>query len=338
MALQEKSMGKKANPAVIGAFVIGAIALALIGVIVFGSGQMFKHTAKFVCFFTGNVNGLNVGAPVRFKGVDVGSVTDIRLRLGGSEVVQRADIEKGVRIPVFIEIDQEKVALQGGRRNLGDPAQVKRLVDLGLRAQLNAQSLVTGLLFIQLDFYPDKPATFVLPPESKPPEIPTIPTTMEQVQSVAAQIISKLEEIHFDTMVKSATEVLDSVKGVVNSPGLKQTIETLPTTVTNINQAVTSLRELTARIDGKQGPFFDSLKGTSDKTSATLEQARLTLQTVQTLVDPSSPLATQLGTSLQEITRAARSMRLLADYLERNPSSLVRGRGVNEGGRSEKEE
>ena len=322
-------MGKKANPALIGAFVVGAIALAVIGLVVFGSGQIFKHTVKFVCFFTGTVSGLNVGAPVRFKGVDVGSVTDIRLRLEGSTLVERADVEKGVRIPVSIEIDQDKLALQGGRRKLGDPAQVKQLIDLGLRAQLNAQSLVTGLLFIQLDFHPEKPAIFVLPPDSKPLEIPTMPTTMELVQSAAAEVIHKLEEIHLDTMVKSATEVLDGINGVVNAPGLKQAIETLPNTVANVNQAVTSLRELAVRLDNKQGPFFDSLKGTSDKTSATLEQARLTLQSVQTVADPGSPLATQLSASLQEITAAARSMRLLADYLERNPSALVRGRDVN---------
>ena len=321
-------MGKKANPAVIGGFVVGAIALAVISVAVFGSGQMFKHNVKFICFFTGTVSGLNVGAPVRFKGVDVGSVTDIRLRLGEQALVQRADVEKGVRIPVFIEIDQDKITLQGGRGNLGDPAQVKQLIDLGLRAQLNAQSLVTGLLFIQMDFYPDRPANFVLPPESKPQEIPTIPTTMELVQSAAAEIIHKLDEMHFEDMVKSANRVLDGINGVVNAPGLHQTIETLPATVANVNQAVTSLRELAERLDDKQGPFFDSLKGTSDKTSATLEQARLTLQTVQTLVDPGSPLATQLSASLQEMAGAARSMRLLADYLERNPSSLVRGRDV----------
>jgi len=83
------------------------------------------------------------------------------------------------------------------------------------------------------------------------------------------------------------------------------------------------------RIDTKQGPLFDSLKETSDKTGATLEQARLTLQTVQRVTDPGSPLAAQLAASLQEVSGAARSLRLLADSLERNPSSVVRGRDVN---------
>lgn len=322
-------MGRKANPAVIGAFVVGAIALAVIGVVVFGSGRMFKHNAKFVCFFSGTVNGLNVGAPVKFKGVEVGSVTDIRLRLA-TTVADRAAIEQGVRIPVFIEIDPDKIALQGARRNLRDRKQMKQLIDFGLRAQLNSQSMVTGLLFIQLDFYPEKPPAFFLPPDSEEIEIPTIPTTMELVQSAAAEIIHKLEDIHFDAMVKSATEVLDGMKNVVNSPGLKQTIEVLPTTVTNVNEAVSSLRQLASRLNEKQGPFLDSLKTTSDKTGATLEQAQLTLKTVQTLVDPSSPLAIQLSASLQEISGAARSLRLLVDYLERNPSSVVRGKDVLE--------
>ena len=80
-------MGKKANPAVIGAFVVGAVVLAVAGLLVFGSGKMFKHTVKFVCFFPGAVDGLNVGAPVRFKGVEVGSVIDVRLRLGDAKAV-----------------------------------------------------------------------------------------------------------------------------------------------------------------------------------------------------------------------------------------------------------
>jgi paraquat-inducible protein B len=78
-------MGKKVNPTVIGLFVVGAIALAVIGVIVFGSGQFFKHTQRFVMYFPGSVNGLSIGAPIKFKGVDIGTVSDIRLVLKREE-------------------------------------------------------------------------------------------------------------------------------------------------------------------------------------------------------------------------------------------------------------
>ena len=323
-------MGKKASPAVIGAFVVGAIALAVIGVLVFGSGRMFKRNVKFVSFFSGTVNGLNVGAPVKFKGVEVGSVSDIRLRIGEAAVSEPAAIAQGVRIPVFVELDPDKIALQGARRDLRDPQQAKQLIDLGLRAQLNSQSMVTGLLFIQLDFHPEVPAVFFSPPDSKEVEIPTMPTTMERVQSAAAEIIRKLDEIQFDAMVKSAIEVLDGIKNVVNAPELKQTLETLPTTVTNVNDAVASLRRLATELNAKQGPLLESLKATSDKTGVTLEQAQVTLSAIHTLVDARSPLAVQLSASLQEIGGAARSLRLLTDYLERNPSAVVRGKDVLE--------
>ena len=316
-------MGKKASPALIGAFVVGAIALAVIGLVVFGSGQIFKDTTKYVCFFSGAVDGLNVGAPVKFKGVEIGSVADIRLRL--PEQPPQEGLGEAIRIPVTIEIDNERIKAVGGKGR----RDIKKLVDLGLRAQLNAQSLVTGLLFIQLRFSPDIPPVFVLPPDSKTPEIPTAPTAMEQIQSAAETLFRKMEDVHVEQLVKSLTEAVDSIKAVVATPELKQALQALPTTVANVNQTVTSLRELAVRLDNKQGPLLDSLKGTSDKTSDTLEQARLTLQSVKTLVEPGSPLGTQLSASLQEITAAARSMRLLADYLERNPSSLVRGRDVN---------
>jgi paraquat-inducible protein B len=319
-------MGKKANPAVIGAFVVGAIALAVTGLLVFGSGRLFRHTAKFICFFPGAVDGLNVGAPVKFKGVEIGSVTDIRLRLGDTRAVERSDVSKGVRIPVFIEIDPEKTQ---GKRNVGDPKQVKELIDLGLRAQLNAQSLVTGLLFVQLDFRPDTPATLVLPPGSVPTEIPTIPTQLEQFKSAAEQILRKLEDAHLENLVKSASDTVDGINRIVSAPGLTQAVAALPATVTNVNQTVTSLRELAVRLDNSQGLFFQSLDRTSNKTAVTLEQARATLQTVQGLIDPGSPLASQLTASLREVAGAARSLRLLADYLERNPSAIVRGRDVN---------
>jgi len=315
-------MGRKANPAVIGAFVVGAVVLAVAGVLIFGSGKLFKHTSKYVCFFPGPVDGLNVGAPVKINGVEIGSVVDIRLRLPEQE---RLHITlKGVHIPVTIEIDNDKVTALGGEQH----RDVRMLVENGLRAQLNAQSLVTGLLFVQLDFRPDIPATFVLPSDSKTVEIPTIPTAMEQVQSAAENIFRRLQEVHVEALVKSLTDAVDTIKTVAATPELKEAIQALPATVANVNQTMASFRELGARLDSKSGPLLDSLKGTADKGGATMEQARQTLQSVQQFVEPESPLSTQLSGSLQEVSEAARALRLLANLLERNPSVLVRGKEV----------
>lgn len=318
-------MGRKANPTLIGAFVVGAIALTVIGVLVFGSGRLFKRTAKFVCFFTGAVDGLNVGAPVKFKGVGVGSVVDIRLRLEGEPEIDAQQIEKGIRIPVIIELDFSKLASHGALA-INDPEHLKQVIDLGLRAQLNAQSFVTGLLFVQLDFRPDTPPDFVLPPGSEYFEIPTVPTALEQMRSAAEHLMERLDKLDVEGIVHSVTASLDGIDHLVNAPALKATIESLPETVANLNKAITSVRDLTTRVDNQAGPFLASLKTTADRTNEALDEMRTTLQSVQVLIDPASPLASQITSALQEFTGAARSVRLLADFLERNPSALVRGK------------
>ncbi len=318
-------MGRKANPTIIGAFVIGAVVLAVVGVVVFGSGRFFKHTAEFVLFFPGTVNGLDIGAAVKFKGVTVGSVTDLKLRFGDPKKVSMEDVSKGIRIPVRISIDEHQLV---GPRTISDPTQLKELIDLGLRAQLNAESLVTGRLFVQLDFMPDKPATFVLPPGSKTLEIPTVPTAIEQVQTAAENLFRRLENVHAEQLVTAAATAIENINAVVATPELRETIRSLPATVANLNQTMTTFRELSVRVDAKSGPLLDSLKGTSEKGGAAMDQARETLQSVGQFVEPDSPLSTQLSGSLQEVSDAARALRLLATLLERNPSVLVRGRAI----------
>ena len=291
----------KANPVIIGAFVVGGLVLAIAGVIVFGSGRLFSNTMTFVLYFPGTVDGLAVGAPVKLKGVEIGSVTDIRLRFGAAQVgeLTREEVVQGIRIPVIIEIDRDKLYSEGvGLRDMSNPEQLRQLIDLGLRAQLNTQSLVTGLLFIQLSFQPDQPPVLVLPPGSLPPEIPTIPTSLAQLQAELQSVVQKLQEMHFDELVKSAIATFDGITKLVQEPGLQRTIAGLPDTLTNLNETLTGVRELAAG--------------------------------AETLTSADGRLAIDASTALGELTNAARSIRLLADSLEKNPSAIVRGRAVKE--------
>lgn len=322
-------MGKKANPAVIGAFVVGAIALLVVGLVLFGSGQLFKRTQQYVIFFSGAVDGLNVGAPVKFKGVEVGSVKSIRLRFGQGGIDAK-QVAEGIRIPVIVEIDYDKVSGQGGTSAGASVQAVKHLIDLGMRAQLDAQSLVTGLLFVQLDFDPDLPAVYVLPPDGDHlPEIPAIPTTMQAMQSAAEGILRKIEELHLENLVKSLGDAFDGVNKVINAPALHAAIEALPGTVANVNETVASIHRLVTNLDREQGPLMGEVKATVASAGTTLANASATLATVQGVVDPSAPLLSELATALQEISGAARSLRLLADDLKRNPSTIVRGKDVS---------
>jgi len=226
-------------------------------------------------------------------------------------------VKQGLRIPVIIEIDNDKVTQEGATRTL-DTARVKHLVELGLRAQLVSQSFLTGLLLVQLDFNPEVPPTYMLPPNSPLLEIPTVPTSMQQIQAAARDVIRKLEAINLEGLTDSATRALDSIDRVAQSPGLHQALQTLPVMLSNVNGAVTDLRPLIARA---RGPFLDSLEGTSASANATLK-------TLQVLIAPDGPLAVDLATALREMAGAAHSVRLLADSLDRNPSALVRGTEV----------
>jgi paraquat-inducible protein B len=322
-------MATKANPATIGAFVVGALALAVTGAVVFGSGKLFRQTMRAVCFFTGDVSGLRVGAPVQFKGVDVGEVADIRLRIGEEQGdIDPELVRQGMRIPVIVEIDSERMAARGARRL--DRERVKYLIDLGLRAQLAAQSLVTGLLVVKLDFLPEMPPTYVLPSESTLIEIPTIPTSLQQAQAAFHAVVRKLDQIDLERLVTTTSEAIDGIRTVVRSPGLQRAVDMLPETLTSVNQAVASVRDLARRFDSGQGPLLQSLRETSDKSRDAVDQARLTLEALRGLTDPNAPLAVDLTAALREVTAAARSVRLLADYIERNPSAIVRGREARE--------
>ena len=330
-------MNKKISPAVIGAFVLGAVALIVIAILVFGSGRLFRQTRDFVLYFDNSVNGLRIGAPVKIKGVEIGSVKDIRFQL---------EKNKELKIPVIIEIDLEKFISRGATQAVATAvdreALNKAIVDRGLRGQLEMESLVTGLLFIALDFFPGTPINLVQRTDGdyKYPEIPTLPTTLEQAKDAVTRIMNRLEEIDFKGLIASLDETVNGIKRTVNSQELEATIRSLQKTVPKIDEAVLSVRDLAVTLNDNSKSLAANLEQTSIDARASmkqadkaLEQATDTLKTaeaavanVQTLSDPDSPIIYELGKSLREVSAAARSLRSLANYLDRNPSALIFGR------------
>ena len=313
-------MGKKANPAIVGAFVLGAMALAVLGVLVFGSGKFFRRSIEAVMYFPGSVNGLSIGAPVKFKGVDIGTVTNIQLVLSGGQDGPQA------RIPVYVQMDPTKIVGAGSSIRFPNPEAREELIQRGMRAQLQSQSLLTGLLFIQLDFFPDTPVTYVLPQPSDPPEIPTIPTLLEQASEQARQIIGDLRDIDFKGMVEQANEALEGLSRLVTDPALKSALDQLPGAVKNLNGAVDSANTLLRRVERQVDPLSEELHQTLAGAQRAMSTVEQTANAATTLIEPGSPLDYDLRQSLRGVSRAADSLRLLADFLERNPSALLYGR------------
>ncbi len=324
-------MGKRVNPALVGAFVLGAIGLVTTAVVIFGSGNMFRKTHEFVIYFGGDINGLHIGAPVKFKGVEIGQVKKIRLRLDQDVNRQNGTLKADVRIPVIIELDEEKIVAHGGTAiDLNDPHTVPNLIKEGLRAQLGSDSFVTGLMYVALDIEPNTRIQMVAPPGSPLQEIPAIPTTLEQAQAVAIRIFERLDKVDFDKVVSQMTTTLDSINILATTPELKVALAKSEKTREQLTQTLGSARQTLDTLDTQIKPLSSSLQKTSVAADAAVKQATVTLGTVQTTIEPGSPVNYQVVQTLQDVSAAARSIKELADYLQRNPSAIVRGRDFSQ--------
>jgi paraquat-inducible protein B len=322
-------MSKHANPTVIGAFVVGAVILAITAVLLLGSGDLFVQKPRFVLYFKGSVKGLNVGSPVTFRGVNIGTVINIQLVMGESG--------SDIRIPVTIEINPANFIRSDqmiGQMTESRKKKLAELIDAGMRAQLQLQSLLTGQLFIQLDFYPGTSVELV--GDDRYPEIPTIPTPIEK-------ITRKLEDFPVDQVMNNITSTTEGLNKLVNSPELHQSIQSINEILENIDRLVKSpqvqksveslhatlddLGSLARTIDGRVEPLSSELQATLNETRLAMMQARGTLESAQHLVSDQK-LLYALDNALAEITSAARSVRDLTDFLERQPQSLLRGKSI----------
>lgn len=348
-------MSKGVSRSAIGGFVLGALALVIVGVGVLGSGKLFRRSQEFVMFFEGSVSGLNVGAPVVFRGVKIGSVTDIQLIFDPKD--------SSFRIPVLVDLEPHRVT--GVGKGAAPREQFKSLVEKGLRAQLVTQSYVTGQLMISLDFMPERTAEFR--GDGTVPEIPTVPTVMQQ-------LARKLEDLPLEEMVNKIVRSVDGIEALINSPELRgslgsmeKALQELAELARNINSQVgplaSSLQE-TIREYGKLAKNTDvhvartsaaaqetvrelgqaasavqksldalssSLERTLESTRGAMNQAQETLASAERITDENSPVVQRLTMALEEMASAARSLRSLADYLGRHPEALIQGKGSPRG-------
>jgi paraquat-inducible protein B len=335
-----KIMSKQANTKLIGGFVIGAVVLVVAGILLFGSGKFFSHQRKFVLFFEDSVKGLNIGAPVDFRGVNIGTVADIKI------VLDKNDLS--LMIPVFVVIDPNKITFEGTESDIrkfteksGTESFLNLLINRGLRAQLTIQSLVTGQLGIHLDFYPDKPLRLV----GAEPGFTEIPTT----ESSLSALSKTLESIPLAEITDKLAKTLDGIEKLVNSPDLTETLVALHQTVEqahvflqNLDSQVKPLAssteltlseakklfgnaaQLAGNLNARIPQLIASLEETSNAAGATM---KLTNKSVEGFAGANSPIRTELIKTLNEFSAAARSFRVLTQYLENHPEALIKGKG-----------
>ncbi len=234
-----------------------------------------RNPQTYELIFKDSVRGLAPGAPVEFRGIPVGEVEDVRAQ------VDFKTFEFSV--PVIIHVDAQRLGVQILDLKPGESLETMRrkmidsLVAHGVRAQLKTGNLLTGAVYVSLDFYPGAPPATV-DWSQKPVQLPTTPGQLEATEATVENIIEKLDKVPFQ-------EIGDS-----------------------LHKAITELDKTLVTMQG------------------TLASASGTLENTHNLTEPNSAQVQQFSSTLQEVSRAARSLRVLADYLERHPEALVRGK------------
>jgi paraquat-inducible protein B len=362
-------MSKRASPTVIGAFVVGALALVVIGLVIFGGVSLLHRPLKVVMYFDESVNGLAVGAPVSYRGVRLGTVTAISAEVGTT------------RIAVFAEMNPSGLGRHPSQRDMRD--EMQKAIGNGLRAQLGLQSIVTGQLFVSLVLLPDTaPVTVGLEPSLV--EIPTVPTLLQQFVDRFEKVVDAIENLPWERFFKAGLDTLEGTRDLARSPEIPRALRTADAALADMQKLVQTLerevgplvaslkdtadsgrsvvkdvgqdvhqtladaRPLIASLrdtsDAARGgvkdisqeiqktladlrPLVAKLEGAADAARAALEKSQAVLGNAGAALDGDSGVGYQLGQTLGEMSRAARSLRVLSDYLEQHPDALLFGRG-----------
>jgi len=330
-------VSKQANPLAIGAFLVGAVTLLTLGVMIFGGSDFFKDKKRFVIFFDSALNGLNVGAPVKLQGVQIGNVSEISLMMDSDT--------RRIFKPVVIEIDPALLRdLSGQDSHSHNEKQrwqdAKRLIDAGLKGRLETQSLLTGLLYVDLNFYSDKPVNLVQLDYKNLPELPSVPTTVDEIRNTADEIFNRVRQLPLEDITKNMAETLNAMHSLLESDDTKKSVAALAKSLqetqrlmgslndqigplmANANGALTETRTTLQDFNKELLPVLKAAEQSLSAATKILNESQNTLNAVETLATPDS----QLGQALVEMRNASRSLKDLTESLERRPESLIYGK------------
>jgi paraquat-inducible protein B len=334
--LRVSSMNTKISPATVGAFVIGAFALGVVALLTFGGVSIFSKPQRFVVYFNESIHGLDLGSPVKLRGVRVGRVADLNIRYDNKT-------NRSV-VAVVCEFSRNMVSdTSGSTINVANRAELQTLVDHGLRAQLGVLGLATGLLFVELDFFdPREYPVHEKVTDLKYVVVPAVTSAITEFQNSASEILANLKKVDFaglareiTTLAADARQKIDGVdlKGVADQ--WKKTgaqVEALATTpeikqtFANLNAALGELRGLLAKIDTQVVPAGKELTETLAQAKVAIESFNATATEARKFIAAHAGLGDELVGTLEQLNEAADAVQRLADFLERNPNALLTGK------------
>lgn len=323
---------KKANPTVIGAFVLMSLALVAFAIMALGGSALFTPKQRVVAFFEGSVKGLTVGAAVNFRGVKIGSVDRIVLQFEPDSLEPR--------VPVYMTLVPDKVRLIGSDNDVRD-IPFDAYIQRGLRARLDIDSLVTGQLVVDLDFRPDVPAVFHTQRDTDFPEIPSMKSDFDVLKDQLSQLPLRQLADDIKSMVKSFQVLANGTGGTLGVVGeelkataltTRETLEQAQRTIVTLDRALQSFERTSneaAKTLATTGPALNqtlqSAQSAMLRLETTMQGADAAVAQVTELTAPGAPLRAELEQSLRDLSASSESLRHFADTVERQPNALIFG-------------
>lgn len=332
-------MSRRANHTVIGLFVIGGLILAVGTLIFFGSFKFFSAYEEFICYFDEPVSGLDIGSPVKFRGVKIGSVKEIFLRFNQGDQIDH--------IPVVIQLDLAFLnSSLGVDVDIRDNDTFSKIISLGYRAKLVTESFITGLRYIEIDIVLDAEQPKLVQDKVIYKEIPTVPSLNAQLGQNVEEVFVRLgaldipmindelirvlknvreglEEVDFGGVSELIKEASHSTSNFLESPELRETI-------TAIRETVNEFQLLATKLNSRFDTVLAEAGETNEELQRMLKQVGDTTSKAEYLFSSESSFRYRIEDALAEVTEAAEAIRILVNYLERNPNSLLRGKSPKE--------
>lgn len=311
------------SPRLVGVFVIVALGIALAGLAALGSRRLFTSYRVYVVFFPNAVGGLKEGAPVTLRQVPVGHVREVELVFTGTNY--------DTRIMAVIEISRSAIKTLAGQSSvvsLSDAELARVMVDAGLRAAVRSTSPIAGQKSVDLDFRPELPPR--LSGVSAPyPEIPTAPTGFELLNERIEATLKKVSDVPLDEVLVQIQVTLGGVQRLLEQGDVDAALRSLRATLDTANRALARSDQTLGSVDAMATDMRQTLggvDGTMKSLQASLAQLDRTLQTVDRNVERSAEVQHTAALALDETNELLKSLRELADTLQRHPESLVRGK------------
>lgn len=318
----------------VGTFVAGGIILTIFGLVLLGAGSFSKDKPSAMAYFDDSVSGLDIGAPVKFRGVSVGKISKVLLRTPGQSGSDYA-------VPVVMEFTPDLLTRRGLDQAIISREGLDESIQKGLRAKLQQQSVITGVLYVELDYFPDTKIN-LHDGQGELPEIPTLPSNLGALTKAVSQTLDQLSRIDFMSMTKKVDSILGKIDQGASSiqferigGNLASASESLAklagdpaltAAVKDFSAAMKGIESLSVRLGSKVDPIAEDLGQMAVAGRSALARLDEAAANIKAVTKPGSPLRRDVDQALEDVAAAAQAIRSLADFLERNPETVLTGR------------